>query len=343
MAAGTATDEAILDAAPDWNLIHFDVRCARCGEDLRGQEDPQCAACGLDFKWSDAAPAQHLTCPSCDYRVYGLSATRCPECGGEFDWDEALQRHRTKNQPWFEYRWFDRPVGSFVTTCWRSLRPSRFWRDMDLHDPPQRGPLHALALVVICICCATVLVGDTLAVYGWSININRQRFLGGFGRPGAPPSLLVFFQQFGLSRASLTSVLDAALVLLLWSYCGRLAMSVFQQSMARAKVRNAQLARVWAYSWSSPMLATVAVTYGIAAADVIRGSTFLAYTSGWGALAGILLVTWSVSRAYRHYLRIPHSLAVALSIQAMALLGAAAVLVVVKPPLLRRVVGFLGI
>lgn len=343
MPRSKSTHEALLDAVPDWSLVHFDVRCARCGEDLHGQNDPTCAACGLEFSWSDAAPAEHLTCPNCDYHVYGLSAARCPECGGEFDWNETLRRYRTKSKPWFEYRWLDRPIGSFVTTCWRSLRPSRFWREMNLHDPPRRGALHGLVLLVTLQCCLGVIVGSGVITYLQLLGINQPPIPGRFGGVRAQPSFLMVFQQFALSPSSLESVVDLALLLISWSYFGRLAMSVFQQSMARARVRNAQLARVWAYSWAPPMLVALAAAYLVEVVETIRWQTFRYSAPEWGALVGIVLVTWSVSCAYRHYLRIPHASAVALSIQAMALLAATAVLVVVRPPLVRRIVWVLGL
>lgn len=343
MPSRTANPGPLPDPAPDWTLIHFDVRCPRCGEGLHGQDNPQCAACGLEFRWSDAAPAEQLTCPTCDYHVYGLTEPRCPECGGEFDWNEALQRHRTKSKPWFEYRWFDKPIGSFVTTGWRSLRPSRFWRQMNLHDPPRRGALHGLVLLVILACCLGVVVGSGLITYIGMLGINQPPIAGRFGGVRTQPSLLMVFQRFALSPASLESVIDLALMLALWSYCGRLAMSVFQQSLARARVRNAQLTRVWAYTWTSPMLVALAATYLVEVVETIRWQSFRHSAPEWGALVGIVLVTWSASRAYRHYLRIPHALAVALSVQAMAILGGTAALFVVRPPLVRRIVWILGI
>ena len=46
--------------APNWDLVPFDVACARCGHDLRGLTDPVCPACKLEFDWSVAVPIEHL-------------------------------------------------------------------------------------------------------------------------------------------------------------------------------------------------------------------------------------------------------------------------------------------
>ncbi len=67
--------------APDWGKVPFDVACARCGEDLRGQTEPKCSACALVFDWADAVPLEELLCEGCGYHLYGLSETRCPEMG----------------------------------------------------------------------------------------------------------------------------------------------------------------------------------------------------------------------------------------------------------------------
>ena len=112
--------------APDWEKIPFHVGCARCGHDLRGLSEPKCPACALEFDLAEAVPIEELTCARCDYHLYGLTNSRCPECGGAFDWEDALADYHRTRLPYFEYRWRDRPVRSFVGTWWRTLRPKRF-------------------------------------------------------------------------------------------------------------------------------------------------------------------------------------------------------------------------
>ena len=71
--------------APEWDLVPFDVACARCGHDLRGLSVPKCSGCGLEFDWSEVVPIEHLRCLHCGYHLCGLKENRCPECGQKFD------------------------------------------------------------------------------------------------------------------------------------------------------------------------------------------------------------------------------------------------------------------
>ena len=66
---------------PNWDLVPFDVGCARCGHDLRSLTEPVCPQCKLEFDWAEAVPIESLVCDQCGYHLYGLSKTRCPECG----------------------------------------------------------------------------------------------------------------------------------------------------------------------------------------------------------------------------------------------------------------------
>ena len=107
----TTNDPTVANSTgPDWDLVRFDVPCARCGHDLRGLTDPVCPACKLEFDWSVAVPVEHLTCEKCDYHLFGLTETRCPECGTRFTWNEALDAYRRRQKPLFEYRWRKKPV-----------------------------------------------------------------------------------------------------------------------------------------------------------------------------------------------------------------------------------------
>ncbi len=128
-------------AAPNWELVHFDVACARCGQDLRGLSEPKCPACALEFQWADAVPLEELTCGKCGYHLYGLHETRCPECGVAFTWKDALQAYHRRRKPLFEYRWRTEPIRSLIRTWWLALRPRRLWRYVDLEDPPNVAAL----------------------------------------------------------------------------------------------------------------------------------------------------------------------------------------------------------
>lgn len=83
---------------PDWGSIEFEIRCSRCGYNLRMLERP-----------------------------------RCPECGFEFDWRTMREIAPTGSDFLFEHHWRERPVGSFVKTVLKSFCSCRLrsscWRD----------------------------------------------------------------------------------------------------------------------------------------------------------------------------------------------------------------------
>ncbi|MCH8243366.1 MAG: hypothetical protein IH897_12275, partial [Planctomycetes bacterium] len=131
--------------APNWDLVPFDVPCPRCGHDLRGQTEPVCPACKLEFDWSVAVPIEELTCEKCHYHLFGLAETRCPECGERFTWKKALAAYERRRHLLFEYRWRDQPFRSLIRTAYLTLRPRLLWRQLDMHDRPQIGPSVVMA------------------------------------------------------------------------------------------------------------------------------------------------------------------------------------------------------
>lgn len=122
--AATSTD------APDWGTLTLELRCPRCGYNLRLLPQPRCPECGLQFAWAEVVAA----------------AQRKLDC------------------PLFEYHWRDRPIRSFLVTIWRALLPWRLWTRTPIASEPQVGPLLALIPLLLlfeAICC----VG---AYYGWA-------------------------------------------------------------------------------------------------------------------------------------------------------------------------------
>jgi len=104
-------------AAPDWSTLDVELRCPRCGYDLRR-----------------------------------LPQARCPECGFAFDWEELLAAARNRlTSPLFEYRWRDRPGRSFLLTCWWAMWPWRLWRNLPLASKPRIAPLVALLTIVLAV------------------------------------------------------------------------------------------------------------------------------------------------------------------------------------------------
>ena len=67
MQAATTT----ASAPPDWDFVPFDVACARCGHDLRGQSEPKCPACELTFDWSEAVHVPAIDTSLIDRSSFG--------------------------------------------------------------------------------------------------------------------------------------------------------------------------------------------------------------------------------------------------------------------------------
>jgi hypothetical protein len=315
----TEHEDASRSAAPDWNHVPFDVACARCGRDLRGLTEPKCPACALEFDWSDAVPIEQITCAECDYHLYGAQESRCPECGTKFDWDASLLRYRRMQRPLFEYRWRDEPVRSLVRT-WRLLwRPKKFWKSLDLHDPPSPGPLAATWLITM------LLYAGLAPVWVGIDNFVRYRWWGWGGPTGSPWWLTLIDLPTWVFRAAnqwylWVNVLSGVL----WTLSSLAALLVFRQSMRHCKVKTAHVLRVWAYA--VPQMLPLALLMFILA-PLIDDSLF-PLQRGLGEIVVLLVlavflihVTWSLRCGYRYYLTMDRAWGVAIASQVMAALA----------------------
>src|SRR5437763_172018 len=81
---------------------------------------------------------RELHCPLCEYNLRGLTEARCPECGHRFNWRE-LEQERDRQHPYLFEHHRRRNVWSFFRTLSASLRPRRFWVELQpLHRPNPR-------------------------------------------------------------------------------------------------------------------------------------------------------------------------------------------------------------
>ena len=305
---------------PDWDNVHFDVGCARCGHDLRGLSEPKCPACGLEFDWSDAVPIEDLTCRRCGYHLYGLRETRCPECGQQFTWEEALSAHYRRKKPLFEYRWRHQPIRSLGHSWRLAMYPARLWRLIDIHDPPQIVPL---ALTVAVAVVAVLIMAPALfGLYEWSY----WRLVPGFAPPryGDLPSFLL---QGGLFNAA---AYRFPLIIVTWAATSFAALMVFRQSMRRCRVRTVHVMRVWVYAAVCILplvpLFEYAAGYVIDYLRIRAGRWSSPNIEPFAMIPLLLFVLWSIRHGYRHYLRMPHGLGIAVASQIIALLAVPALL-----------------
>ena len=302
-------DAASCSPHPDWDHVPFDVGCARCGHDLRGLTDPKCPACQLEFGWADAVPIEQLTCETCDYHLYGLTEGRCPECGDEFVWDDVLAAFHRRKQMLFEYHWRTKPVRSLLATWRRSLRPGKLWAELDIHDPPAVRPLISqVVLVAILAWALTVLLEGT---WVWLSRPPWRRQMAG---PG-------------FAEALIGAVRDQEIYLMVplivgWAAITLLSLLILRQSMRRYRVRNAHVLRVCAYALPPLIVPVALASYSYNIAVLLLGGWGYRYWVDYLCAAVVLIFAiWSIRQGYRKYLKIPHSLGIAIASQVMALLA----------------------
>ncbi|MCP4594072.1 MAG: hypothetical protein GY842_25355 [bacterium] len=309
--------------APDWDLVPFEVGCARCGHDLRGGVEPCCPGCGLEFDWADAVPIERLTCLHCDYHLCGLPETRCPECGEPFTWEQVLAGYHRRKHLLFEYRWRDRPVRSLAATWWRALRPGKLWRQFDIHDPPRVKPLLAMVCLFLLAFSVSLVVSIGLTEFFtraiWGARWNGVVSLH---------ALALVNEIIDAWRAPQVKVWVA--IVTVWASACFGALMVFRWSMKRYRVRPAQVVRVWAHAVPlmvflvPPAIGTVLIAWALAGLYDIQLPSWKGEAQYAILLLLIVHVTWSLACGYRHYLGMPRSLAVAVASQVMAFLGALA-------------------
>ena len=301
-------------SGPNWGLVPFEVGCARCGHDLRGLSEPLCPACGLQFDWADAVPLEQLTCLHCGYHLFGLSETRCPECGEAFTWQEVLDDYRRRQKPIFEYRWRKEPLRSFVRTWFRAARPGKFWKMLDIHDPPQPWPLLATVGVVLIVMAMSMALLD--GINSWLLM--SMGFRAGRVRPPFPTADLPMYILEAFKHPMFHRILVSTLT---WYLTSFLSLLVFQQSMRLCKVRTVHVLRVWAYAVPLFVPVVTAAGYGIDLLATVLHAWRLVELNFGLAIALWLFAIWSLRCGYRSYLRMRHSAAVAITSQIIALLA----------------------
>ncbi len=309
-------------ASPQEEPSTAPARCPRCGYDLRGAV----------AAWAERCPMQG----------------RCTECGLEFPWAYVLCPGK------FEPRWcvefvprrrFVQAVGA---TGVRTLQPWRFWSAIRMSMPlrPTRLAIHVLLLLVLPFAFAHVVIQAGTAA---SVRYRAQQALG----PGAPlPSYgaairdAVFTPLSSIRKGPMPyvaprelhealgeldgpAVLDddvlgvtvSVLAVSLW--LGLLLPASFvllPVSRRRARVRWGHLVRVAAYGVVAPAAIVVAATV-LAGAGLAMDSAPLVHAAQylvWFGMVPAIVLWWTA--AIGRYLRMPHSLGVAVLLSALVLL-----------------------
>ncbi len=308
------------DLGPDWDRIPFDVHCSRCGEDLRGRSDPTCPACKLSFEWSDVAPIEQLKCLHCDYHLYGLSETRCPECGENFSWDAVLADYYRRQKPLFEYRWRERPIKSFFSTWLRAMRPKKFWSKLDIHDPPQPTAIGVMVFSMVVVFFLCFVCMSTLSMWFWQGTWYWQT-----GRIGTGIWFSMLPQLF-MDSINSSDLFSTMLTLIVWIVMSFVSLLVFQQSMKRYKVLTVQVFRVWAYSMPIFPILVCTITFLITYWMIITNSWYYTEVDFLAGMVMFISAIRALQIAYRDYLKMDHSLGVAIASQTIAILSTLTIL-----------------
>ncbi len=321
---------------PDWSMVPFAVACPRCGCDVHGRSEPVCPDCALSLDWSVLAPVEELTCPKCRYHLYGLTAQRCPECGDEFSWDDVVDGFRRLRKPLFEFHWRQAPLRWFIRALSLAFRPWKLWRTIDICDPTAIAGLAILAAfaLLLSVIVPLLLVYPTHWLVDWltgMISTPKPWMRWRYAPWSSAWALGYVFKRvlIGLSFS------------LVWLFGAFGGLMVLRQSMASCRVRNGHVFRVCVYSLV-PLFCCSAIAFTTSAAidttlsilfvgarfrfkEEIARTLFLAnHSFGWPILVLVLVAigTLSMAMAYRRYIRMRHSWAVALSAQAIATLTA---------------------
>ncbi len=167
------------ESHPDWAALEVELRCDRCGYNLRMLQQPRCPECGLTFHWNDAIfDAKH-----------GVASTL------------------------FEYKWRSRPVGSLLKTLGLTLLPWRMWSRTPLRCAPRIGPLLALVPLTCLIYAGLAFV--RIQAWYWLL---REKTAGPGSFLGLPPwgawRTTDIFVELGLP--SLFGILFLLVIQLFW-------------------------------------------------------------------------------------------------------------------------------
>lgn len=308
-------------ARPPWELVHFRVECPRCGEDLHERTEPSCPSCSLQLDWQELVPLEKLRCSECGYHLYGLHGNRCPECGEGFHWEQVLFEYRRRLKPFFEYHAHSRPFRS----CWRSLaltlRPKKLWCLADLHDPPAPRGLALLWVISILffvfawpvLTFFTHWATSTLEIWAWRNRVPWMRGSSAFDPGTWPRSWYAWWVATWFA----------------WAFGGLGALLILRQSMARCRVLNRHVLRVWIYALLpaafAPALFVVLVFLADLLLMVFPSETVWNHRNPICLVVVVFVWVWVVlllGAAYRYYVKMKHPWWVALLVQMIAVLVA---------------------
>lgn len=289
-------DALLINGAPDWERLPFDLCCPRCGYNLRG-----------------------------------LPQTRCPECGLKFQWRPMLQRRLAGGDFLFEHCWRWQPIRSWLRTLLATFAPRRYWTRVTLYDPVRSGPLLVQLLLTIPV-TLVALHAVSAAVVLLAVKVFGAAAWTGLGPPiWFWPRDASLAQLWRLARWPIAGdprYLHLPASLLLCLFGAALVLFLMHQTFGRCRLRKAQILRVIA-AVAGPVGAYVIVMLLVFAltktSKLFTGIVpiymeehrlwrlpWWQWMTFFGGIAGYIWLLGSLlSRALSDYLRLPRARLVA--------------------------------
>ncbi|MCK6458045.1 MAG: hypothetical protein L6Q92_16135 [Phycisphaerae bacterium] len=264
-------------------------------------------AAPLDLQPPRDGVPHDIACPLCTYNLRGLTEPRCPECGYRFEWAEVLQTWRRRHPFLFEHH-PDRNLWSFWKTFRAGFKPRTFWRGV---QPVQTVHIRRLIRYWLVV----NLVFLAIYILNWFILVPLRwvqfQTWSDYAKGGALSLLIVLLLEgVGMALGG-TRVL---LVPFLWPWLVVVGLSVFQQSMRRARVSSRHVIRSAIYGTDALLLLwPLGIAFDWASFFTLA---YLGRSTWWTndnwrvptcCVAVLLCVAAAkLTHAYRHYMRMDH-------------------------------------
>ncbi len=288
-------------------------------------------------------------CPLCEYDLRGLTEPRCPECGYRFTWEELNDPGLRLHPYAFEHH-PERNAWSFRKTLLGGLRPGRFWRTLFPAQPsrPRRLMLYWLMVASSCVGVLAVQLTRSMIAFDADQAAEQRGVIAGFPRYDAKTRALLL-ARYGSAQAAASdsyprwpscrfirnipnghlpqNLIIGAVIWVAWPWVTLAGLMIFQVSMRRAQVRPIHVLRCVIYA------SDVAVLWALVMGVILiwdAGRRGL-IAPAWGVISaakpiplftavGLLLATWRLGSACKHYLRFEHAWAAAIAVQIMVAL-----------------------
>lgn len=156
----------------------------------------------------------------------------------QFEWEHVLSGEARRVAWLFEHQCSAAPLRSFFATLARACVPWRFWRSMRLTDRVFSGRLRLYALLWSgCFIVVTSMM-LLLQLLAYHVVALRQGWAGPLSYMRATDAVV----KLALPAVETLAVIWAWLLVTFWS------LLIFRKTLARFRIRTAQVRRVAAYA-----------------------------------------------------------------------------------------------